>query len=34
MKNVKNKNLTSFIDHLDTQYGKRGNPETPKPQNP
>ena len=27
MKNLKNKNLTSFTDHLDSQYGKRGNPE-------
>ena len=26
MKNQKNNNLTSFTDHLDTQYGKRGNP--------
>jgi DNA-binding XRE family transcriptional regulator len=24
MKN-KNKNLTSFVDHLDSQYGKRGS---------
>lgn len=24
MKKTKNKNLTSFVDHLDTQYGKRG----------
>ena len=24
MKKVKNKNLTSFTDHLDKQYGKRG----------
>ncbi len=24
MKNTKNKNLTSFADHLDKQYGKRG----------
>ncbi len=24
MKNQKNNNLTSFADHLDTQYGKRG----------
>lgn len=24
MKKTKNKNLTSFADHLDTQYGKRG----------
>jgi hypothetical protein len=23
MKNIKNKNLTSFADHLDKQYGKR-----------
>jgi HTH-type transcriptional regulator / antitoxin HipB len=27
MKNQKNKNLTSFADHLDTQYGKRGTTE-------
>jgi HTH-type transcriptional regulator/antitoxin HipB len=27
MKNVKNNSLTSFTDHLDMQYGKRGNPE-------
>ena len=27
MKNLKNNNLTSFTDHLDTQYGKRGTPE-------
>ena len=24
MKSIKNKNLTSFADHLDKQYGKRG----------
>lgn len=24
MRNQKNKNLTSFADHLDKQYGKRG----------
>ena len=24
MKKKVNKNLTSFVDHLDTQYGKRG----------
>ena len=24
MKKIKNKNLTSFADHLDKQYGKRG----------
>ncbi len=24
MKKTKNKNLTSFADHLDKQYGKRG----------
>jgi DNA-binding XRE family transcriptional regulator len=24
MKKTKNKNLTSFTDHLDKQYGKRG----------
>lgn len=24
MKKAKNKNLTSFADHLDKQYGKRG----------
>jgi DNA-binding XRE family transcriptional regulator len=24
MKNQKNNNLTSFSDHLDTQYGERG----------
>ena len=27
MKNQQNNNLTSFDDHLDQQYGKRGNPE-------
>ena len=27
MKKLKNNNLTSFTDHLDTQYGKRGTPE-------
>jgi DNA-binding XRE family transcriptional regulator len=27
MKKQKNSNLTSFDDHLDQQYGKRGNPE-------
>jgi len=27
MKSQKNNNLTSFTDHLDTQYGKRGTPE-------
>jgi HTH-type transcriptional regulator/antitoxin HipB len=27
MKNVKNNCLTSFTDHLDMQYDKRGNPE-------
>ena len=26
MKNQKNNTLTSFTDHLDTQYGKRGTP--------
>ena len=25
MKNIKNKNLTSFADHLDQEYGKRGS---------
>ena len=25
MKNLKNKNLTSFADHLDQEYGKRGS---------
>lgn len=25
MKNSKNKNLTSFADHLDQEYGKRGS---------
>jgi HTH-type transcriptional regulator / antitoxin HipB len=24
MKNIRNKNLTSFVDHLDKKYGKRG----------
>ncbi len=24
MKKLKNKNLTSFADHLDLQYGKKG----------
>lgn len=27
MKNKENKNLTSFSDHLDQQYGKRGTKE-------
>jgi DNA-binding XRE family transcriptional regulator len=27
MKKQKNSNLTSFEDHLDQQYGKKGNPE-------
>jgi DNA-binding XRE family transcriptional regulator len=27
MKNQKNNNLTSFTDHLETQYGKRETPE-------
>ena len=27
MKRKTNNNLTSFADHLDTQYGKRGNTE-------
>ncbi len=27
MKNQNNNNLTSFTDHLDTQYGKRGTAE-------
>lgn len=27
MKSQKNSNLTSFTDHLETQYGKRGTPE-------
>ena len=30
MKNKKNKNLTSFEDHLDQQYGKRGDSEREK----
>lgn len=25
MKKIKNKSLTSFADHLDNQYGKRGS---------
>ncbi len=29
-KTMKNKNLTSFDDHLDQQYGKRGTPEREK----
>ena len=27
MKNTENRNLTSFTDHLDQQYGKRGTEE-------
>lgn len=27
MRDMKNKNLTSFADHLDKQYGKRGTAE-------
>ena len=27
MKSLTNNNLTSFTDHLDAQYGKRGTPE-------
>jgi HTH-type transcriptional regulator / antitoxin HipB len=30
MKKTENKNLTSFEDHLDKQYGKRGAPECEK----
>jgi HTH-type transcriptional regulator/antitoxin HipB len=30
MKKKINKNLTSFEDHLDQQYGKRGNPKREK----
>jgi HTH-type transcriptional regulator/antitoxin HipB len=30
MKKKGNKNLTSFEDHLDQQYGKRGTPEREK----
>ena len=30
MKKTKNNNLTSFKDHLDQQYGKRGTPEREK----
>jgi HTH-type transcriptional regulator / antitoxin HipB len=30
MKRTENKNLTSFEDHLDKQYGKRGTPEREK----
>ena len=30
MKKTKNTNLTSFEDHLDQQYGKRGTPEREK----
>lgn len=30
MKSTENKNLTSFEDHLDKQYGKRGTPEREK----
>lgn len=26
MKRNENKNLTSFVDHLDQQYGKKGTP--------
>jgi len=30
MKKIKNKNLTSFEDHLDQQYGELGTPEREK----
>ena len=30
MKKIINKNLTSFEDHLDQQYGKRGTPKREK----
>lgn len=30
MKSKENKNLTSFEDHLERQYGKRGTPEREK----
>lgn len=30
MKKVQNSNLTSFDDHLDEQYGKRGTPNREK----
>ena len=30
MKKQENKNLTSFEDHLDQQYGERGTPEREK----
>lgn len=30
MKKIESKNLTSFDDHLDQQYGKRGTPEREK----
>jgi HTH-type transcriptional regulator/antitoxin HipB len=30
MKKGKNNNLTSFVDHLDQQYGKRGTAEREK----
>jgi DNA-binding XRE family transcriptional regulator len=30
MKKKENKNLTSFEDHLDQQYGKRGTPQREK----
>ncbi len=30
MKKAENKNLTSFADHLDSQYGKRGTEEREK----
>jgi DNA-binding XRE family transcriptional regulator len=30
MKKTTNKNLTSFEDHLDQQYGKKGTPEREK----
>ena len=30
MKKIKNNNLTSFADHLDQQYGKRGTAEREK----
>lgn len=30
MKKIESKNLTSFDDHLDQQYGERGTPEREK----
>ena len=30
MKKIENNNLTSFVDHLDLQYGKRGTAEREK----